>query len=286
MSRKRKPSQKRRGKKRIKSHKMLLTYRGPNGMPPRLRTTLRFNKPSLFIVNAGFVNSSIQFEPTYAYDIDPTIGSTAMPMFSELQSIYRKYRVNSFTAKATVANSDTTGGTAWLCAGNFSIPANTGTFQYYLSNRVSVKREVGAVAGNAKASLTRRVDQAMYTGIARTMGDDNTSGAGVTTPVNNIYIGLGMLTGANQVAGLLIEIDINIDIEFYELATPQTLISFPSTRPVDLFVFVSSLTIEKVLLLIFTHIRLILRKIVMFTFVLMNKTKLLRSKCSSHDNVN
>jgi len=192
-------------------------------MPPRYGTMLRFNA-FYTLLNAGVNFASGRFEPTYAYDIDPTLGSTAMPGFTELATLYRKYRVKKFSAKASFYNRESFPLTVYICPVNSDPGANSTSFQSYLSNKDSVKRDIGPLTGAGGIELRKDVAVASFAGIPNTRADDNTCGGGTVAPVNNIWLQVGLVAvGANVgVSGVMVTLDIDVDIEFYELATPAS----------------------------------------------------------------
>ncbi len=192
-------------------------------MPPRLRTRLRFNA-HLTLNNAGQVYSNNRYMPTYAYDIDPTLGSTAMPGFSELGALYRQYRVNAFTFKATFSNNEAFPVIVYALALNGDPGANATNYQNFLSNRECKKKTIGPLTGMGTATLRGRETVSSFAGMANTLGDDNTCGptSGSSAPNQNIWFAMGIVGSSNLVNGVYVEVDLDIDIEFFELSTPAS----------------------------------------------------------------
>jgi len=202
----------------------LLTYRGPNILPSRLRTTLRFDATS-FINNAGVAHAGIRFEPTYAYDIDPVLGSTAMPGFSELAGIYRFYRVFNVRARVQFANKETFPVMVFICPTNFDFGANPATYQNMISNRASRTRYLGATSGNAVGSLSTSFSPQQFGGSSSTLASDpytaradGTAGA----PVNNIWFNIGTLADSVHLSGVSYNLVLNVTLDFFEFANPAT----------------------------------------------------------------
>ncbi len=218
---------KRRAGERQQSPKLQLipqvtTYRGPHFLPSRLRTTLRFNA-HLTLNNAAQVYANIRYEPTYAYDIDPTLGSTAMPGFSELASLYRQYRVNSIKWKSSFSNLETFPLICYVCPLNGDPAANASNYQNLLSNRESRKRTAGPLTGNGVVTLTGETNVASFAGMANVLVDDataaNTSG---TAPAQNIWLAVGIVGSSALVNGCFVETDLDIELDFFELSTPAS----------------------------------------------------------------
>jgi hypothetical protein len=199
-----------------------MVNRSVNYMPDRFRTVLRFQKTGL-IQNVGNTSGNVRFTPTFAYDVDPVIGSTAMPGFTELAGIYRQYRVDGFRYKVSFSNNEAFAMTALTCPVNFDPGANTANFQNYLSNRRSKSKILGPLTGNGVTTMSGRVTVAEFAGLPDIRADDNTVGA-VTggSPNNNIWFYVGAYSPTNQVNGVSYDFVIDIDLEFFELATPAT----------------------------------------------------------------
>jgi len=208
--------------------KVVLYVRLPRGTfaPPRMGVTLRFNKTSFFVAAAATSFSNIRFEPTFAYDVDPTIGSTAMPYFTEWGGIYRFYRVTAFKATLKVYNKDPTPKTIYLCPMNFDPGANTVNYQPILSNPLTVTDEVGSLTGNGKSrTLVIFSTISQLGGAANPLVPDSysaqTSGTG-GAPANNAWVTFGSYGDANDVNGCSYTFAIDIDIDFFETTTPAT----------------------------------------------------------------
>jgi len=198
-------------------------YRGVKTIPREMIITNRFNKYGV-VLSAGNTFGNIRFEPTYAYDVDPTLASTAMPFFSELTAMYRVYRVEAFTYDITVSNNETAqAALAYVCPVNFDPGVNTASFQNYLSNSYSRKSILGPSTGNSRGRFRGTVTQAQFVGLEEHRVEDTTTGASTTAPSNNIWImlGFGVTTGV-QAAGLSYTADLNITIRFFERASPPT----------------------------------------------------------------
>jgi hypothetical protein len=191
-------------------------------MPDRLRTTLRFDAQSS-ILNAGNNHGNIRYSPTNAFDVDPTLGSSAMPGFAELGALYRFYRVNSFRVKVSVANRETTVGSICLAVLNFDPGVNTANWQNYYSSRDSVKKYMGPLTGACQANLSRSGTIASEGGSdTHQMANDAYSALTSGSPANNIWIFIGTNSVANQANGCEVSTQIDINLDFFEIASPPT----------------------------------------------------------------
>lgn len=212
----------RRKKRRDRGVPQLLIVRGPHYMPSRIRTTLRFDAQSS-ILNAGVNHGNIRYTPTNAFDVDPILGSTSMPGFAELGAIYRFYRVNSWKVKVSAANREITVGSICLAQLNFDPGANTANWQNYYSSRDSVKKYMGPLTGACQAELTMSGSVASLGGSdTHTMINDNYSALTNAAPGNNIWIFIGTNSVANAANGCELSTQIDINLDFFEIAAPPT----------------------------------------------------------------
>lgn len=203
----------------------MIIYKHPRQfMPPRLKTCFRFNKSDVQLNVATFYGNC-RFTPTYAYDVDPVVGSTAIPGFTELGGIYRYYRVDAFKTTVSFANKDNVACVVYISPVNYDPGINTGTYQSYLSSRSTRKQFVGGLQGNniGKLTMTTRLSDYAGTSTNIRMGDFYSARCdGSTIPSNNMWVMFGTRADANQISGVSYSIDIDIDIEFFELISPAT----------------------------------------------------------------
>jgi len=192
--------------------------------PRRLRASLRYSLTGI-TNNAGFVYTSRRYIPTYVYDVDPSLGSTAVPGLAEYGGIFRLYRVRGSQVKVTFSNKEVFPVTCYICAVNTDPGLNTANYSYYLSNRLSKQRVVGPLTGNGIAILTDAQTTGDFAGIPDTQQLDTYCGSinGGTAPTNNWYWQVGVVTdGTVLAAGVVINVCIDMDVEFFELLNPAT----------------------------------------------------------------
>jgi len=191
-------------------------------MPERLRTTLRFNKTAT-MNNVGQIFGNQRLAWTDAYDVDPVLGSTAMPGFTELGTIYTHYRCNSCYCSGSFSNNESGPNTVYLALCNVDPGANTVNYQDFLSSRRSVKKLVGRNDANPCTTLSIMAKQSDFGGVllhSRVL--DGT--VGITTagsPANNSYIVIGFLGAVSSASGIAISIDVDIELDFFELYSPH-----------------------------------------------------------------
>jgi hypothetical protein len=171
--------------------------------------------------NAGVTYAGRRYEPTYAYDIDPTLGSISLPYFTELGGIYRFYRVQASRIIVGFANNETFPLTAYVVPVNFDPGANAVPFQY-TSNPLAVVKTIGGSSGMNVTRISNAASTAQFAGSANPYDADYYSGTTAgAAPTNNWFWAVGVdSTGSNLANGVALSVQIWVDIEFYELGTP------------------------------------------------------------------
>lgn len=197
---------------------------GPMAVRRDAAPVLRFQKSGI-LLNAGITFANVRFEPTYAYDVDPVSGSTAMPYFTEYAAMYRFYRVIWFRVSVTFSNLDsTTSGTAYICPSNTDPGANSSTAQNLLSNRMGKSVVFGPSTGNGTTrTLSKKITVDKFGGVRYTRTIDNYFGSVTgTAPLNNIFFALGAYTSVGMTSGVYYDCTIDICLDFVEVQTPST----------------------------------------------------------------
>jgi hypothetical protein len=210
------------GKDDERDNQKMIVYRGLDGMPPRLRTTLRFCK-NFTLNNAGIVFGNVYFIPTFAFDLDPTLGSSAVPFFTELGGMYTKYRVNGFNSQVSFSNLDELSYTVYLALCNVNPGNNTTHYPGFLSNPRTKSGSIGWAGGNGLRDLSISASQKDYAGYTNSMKvlDSTVGSTSGTAPLNDIYLLVGYQGPSAAVLGLWVNMKIDIDIEFFELYSPD-----------------------------------------------------------------
>lgn len=217
-------SKKGRGKRkggRGDSHNTLM--RGGLPLPSRLTVRTRFQK-TVSLNNAGVNFANVRFSPVFCYDVDPTIGSTSMPFFAEVMTLYRFYRTVKSHLRVEFCNQENAlPHTAYICPVNFDPGANTATFQNFLSNPNSKSVLLGEATGQARGTLTHTATTNAFAG-SRWNGDsDNYTGSATgSAPQNQWFWMIGTSAIAGMANGVLADITIDITFVAFEEASPGT----------------------------------------------------------------
>lgn len=168
--------------------------------------------------------ANIRFTPTFAYDVDPVAGSTAMPGFVELSALYRFYRVDSANINVSFSNKEAFPAECYISAVNSDPGANYNSAgaATYLAQRTSKSRVVGSLTGNSVVVLKDTQTTAGFGGSSNMhMGDLYSASTAGGAPANNWYWTVGIIGDAVLVSGVDARVQIDIDLEFYEVASPS-----------------------------------------------------------------
>lgn len=83
----------------------MVMYSSPRTVMPAQYVTNLVYLVDVINTNVGGVQASVQYR-SEAYDVDPSVGSTAMPGFTELAAIYQRYRTLRMSYKFTCCNQE------------------------------------------------------------------------------------------------------------------------------------------------------------------------------------
>jgi len=191
---------------------------------PRLRCNLRFHK--FFPLPTALSNTvgNVRFEPTYLYDVDPVVGSTALPGFAEYGALYRQYRVNSASIDLRLANNDTQNILVYCCPVNSDPGANynSAAAQQYLGSRLSKRQILGPLSGQNQGHLSDYQTVAGFGGAAnRQIADFYTGLTSGVAPQNNFFWTVGIVCSSTSSTGVTVDMTLDVEVEFFELASPS-----------------------------------------------------------------
>lgn len=227
MNKRQKKRSNRKGNKREQGvdHSIVLTVpRHLGWAAPRYRCTLRFHTMRV-LNNVGTIAANLRYVPTFAYDVDPTLASTAMPGFTELGSLYRFYRVQKATINVKYSNLEAFPVECYTCPVNADPGANYSSTQAqtYLSQKTSKSCELGPLTGNGIGRITDTQLTSRFGGSANVNNADFYTGAtGGGAPNNNWYWTVGIVATSNFVSGVTLRVVIDVDLEFFEVQSPSS----------------------------------------------------------------
>jgi len=215
-------SKKRSGPRRTKKSTLMKVPRGMFAAPrTRVRLSVQTTKS---VNNAGSTVANIRFTPTYAYDVDPSLGSVAVPGFTEYGTLYRFYRVNSSSILVNFGNNEAFPITAYICPINYDPTAN-----YNLATATSIRGQdvcravmLGPLTGVSTKRVSCGASTARFAGVRWTGQTDFYSGptSGSSAPTNNWYFTVGVTSPQALVNGVTLDVVLHLEIEFFEVNTP------------------------------------------------------------------
>jgi hypothetical protein len=185
-------------------------------MPPEFDTKLKYIVQGVVTNAAGFV-ASIRYTNN-AYDVDPTLGSTAMPGFLEFSAFYARFRTLSMRYKFSCANQEAFSLTLIHGFGTVSLASGSLTL-VYAGNPLFSTTMVGPATGMNTKILQRQASVASIAGTQQALFDDLYTGSTVSSTLataGTVYAHCGIISSAPLTAlGVLITAEITLDVRFY-----------------------------------------------------------------------
>jgi len=172
------------------------------------------------ITQAGFNTASKSFKMNSAFDIDPSVGSQAIPGFAEWAAFYQNYRVRRVKFKVEMLFRDNTGpltgSMGVVCPAITPFSANTFTIANWEQafSKICVLTSINGkpIVMRGNYGLHQLVgDPACYT-------DDDYAAATSTNPANLVFLHVGISTepvSGVMTNGLGLRCEIYQDTEFY-----------------------------------------------------------------------
>jgi len=197
--------------------------RGRLPLPERLMVSTKFQK-QFALNNPGFPTSSANFEPTFCYDVDPTIGSTAMPFFTEIMTLYRYYRTIKSRVKVSFATKENFPIVGLVHPVNYlvSAPASGAIIESFLSNRLCAQDQLATITGKDEVILHNEASTYGFAG-SKWLGDEDLySSTGTVSPANNWYWVVGIQSLVSLVNGVTVNFEMEVDFVAFEENSPTS----------------------------------------------------------------
>jgi hypothetical protein len=184
-------------------------------MPQEYRTVLRYNTYGLVTAIAGF-GASVKFG-TNAYDVDPAVGSTAMPYFAELAAIYGRFRTLRISYKFIVMNQEAFPVT--ILTGFSQTSLSSGSLTAYAGNPLWKTTAVGPLTGNSTKTIQDSKTVCQIYGSQQPLFDDlftgsTTSSTLATASTMWAYCGINSVNPLTAV-GMIVTTEISLDVLFF-----------------------------------------------------------------------
>lgn len=226
----RKPKQNKQNKNRNKKSRSQDGWRvAPNAVwrlprtvsqliPDRMMTRLTYNGAATMTIPAGQQVYARRWRPSSVYDVDPLIGSTTVVGFTEMATLYFRYRVLRSKIRIRCANQSS------VPVNSIILPLNadptsspsTATVQSWFNNPYSKLKLVPAAGAPTVDSIASMSTEKIY-GSKSVYFDDDFAALTNSSPVNNWYWGVAIAAADPAAAAInvVVELDFQIDCEFF-----------------------------------------------------------------------
>jgi hypothetical protein len=186
-------------------------------LPDRYRTNLRYWKQIKFDFTLSNT-LSVRFRPSGAFDVDPTIASTAMSGFVEMSTLYQTYRVLSSEITVQVCNASAVNpANFYVVPVNFD-PGATPSAAYILSLREQpyATSKMTGLTGCPAIFIKNSMSTEKIYGSKMALYDDNFSAPVTAIPNNNWYWNIGGYSLILDPNYCTVNIEFTVDVEFFD----------------------------------------------------------------------
>jgi len=202
----------------LKPYPNMMLYSSPRAvMPPEFDTVLSYHVQDQ-VTNVGALLASIKFD-TNAYDVDPALGSTAMPGFTEFAGFYSRFRTLAMSYKFSVANQEVFPLTIIHGFSNSSIASGAVNINY-AGNPMMQSTMVGPLTGMCTRILRGSKTVCQINGTQQPLFDDlftgsTTSSTLTSTGTKYCYCAVVAPVVLTAAGGLLVTVEIKLRVRFY-----------------------------------------------------------------------
>jgi hypothetical protein len=183
-------------------------------IPDRMCTKLKY--PFNFLLYNSVANLGRRFTPNNAYDVDPTLGSTSTPGFSEFAALYSYYRVHQYLVDFDAMNADPLAVSVYICHTNVD-PGTSSGYQQYSCGAYGHNKAISPKGGMDKFHFRQKISIPKLVGAIDVTTDDSFRALTNGGPTDTVYFGLGIgtISGANFTVGVDFNGYIEMWVEFY-----------------------------------------------------------------------
>jgi hypothetical protein len=206
----------------VSAFNLLKVPRNSYIMPDRLYTKLVFSGSNTLTVLAASNTAALRYRPSSAFDVDPLIGGTSMPGFTELGNIYATYRVTSSRIKiSAVLGTTSPAGTPTLVVVPLTVdPSGTpsaATVQSWAGNPYS-KFMLLPTNGSEVTTIISEMSTEKIFGSKEVYYDSNFSSVVTASPATNWFWGVGLNISPSVAANVTVAylFKLEIGLEFYD----------------------------------------------------------------------
>jgi len=182
-------------------------------------TRLKYTGLGSITISTSAFAAGVRYRPTAAYDIDPTIASTATPGFSEWSGFYGTYRVTSSRCRVRFVNTSNLSGVVVVIVPLNADPGPTplsATINSWLDQPYTEYKMVGT-AGSPAATVVSEMSTEKIFGSKQVYFDDNFNSLVTGVPINNWYWCIGAIAPVIPTTAIVVSIifEIDIGVEFF-----------------------------------------------------------------------
>jgi len=159
-------------------------------IPHEYDTKLEFTYASTLNNTVGAAVSR-RFTPNAAYDVDPTLGSTSTPGFSELATLFNYYRVVGYSYSIEMVNKETF--PVLFVVTNTNLDPGTSGLGSYMGNALTQSTLVsGSAGGPCRYEFAGTLSVVEVVGSKAVELDDNYASLTSSLPTNKIWSAIGV----------------------------------------------------------------------------------------------
>jgi len=184
-----------------------------------------YSGSSIISIPNGFHGASLRYQPSAPFDVDPLLGSTASPGFSELAAIYASCRSIESTLDCEMTPVAQTGLVPTAFQG-VVVPLNVDpgstplvtSIESWTSNPYRLYKMLAQAGGPTTKFKTRMSTEKIY-GTKMVWFDDNFASLTSGIPNNNWFWGIGVLSDTNSATlpyQVAVRVSISMVVEFYD----------------------------------------------------------------------
>jgi len=189
-------------------------------VPDKMYSRLKYSGIQQITVAIGAAASAVRWRPSSVFDVDPLLGGTTIPGFTELAGLYGSYRTTRSNIKLEVAPQDSA-----RVASVVVVPLNVdpgsgpsaATQSSWTMNPYAIY-EITGTAGSPNIIIKNSMSTEKIFGSKMVYFDDAFSSLVTTSPTNNWFWAVSIITGftvggSNYITTILL--DLELDVEFF-----------------------------------------------------------------------
>jgi len=173
------------------------------------------------IRNVGYNYGSYRFRMNSAFDVDPILLSSPTIGHVEWSTFYQYYRVKACRFKVWFTNLEPLiPFMCIVCPTNVDLGSNYTPLESLQGNAYCQRKAISVSGGQDRAILQGYINMTKFVGSNQVNYDDNYAAAVTASPVNQIYLNVGVQTMGvgpmTDFGGVAVNIELTLYTEYYE----------------------------------------------------------------------